>query len=284
VDLVAGDAEQVQHGIQVGQAQRGIRRVADDGLGIERDPEPGRGDHVQVIGAVADRNGLAERDAGVTGEPAQRLGLARAVDDRAGHPSGQLARGHLEHVGRHVVDAEPGGERVDDLGEAAADDSAPVAEPLQGPDQGPGPRCEPKFLPDLVQHPLVQPGQQGDPFAQGRLEVQVAAHGRRGDLGHLRGAPGPRGQQVDDLVADERRVDVHDDEPHRAPAQAAPLDGHVDLLLGRLAGPRHPQRRRVRAGDVHLDAGHGVLRQPGDPVDVGPAGRDPARHGGDGRG
>ena len=38
------------------------------------------------------------------------------------------------------------------------------------------------------------------------------------------------------------------------------------------------------AGHVQLDAGHRLLRQPADAVDVGPAGRDPPGDGGDGGG
>ena len=56
--VVAGDAEQVQDGVQVGDAQRGVGRVPHHGLGVERDAEPGGRDHVQVVGAVADRDRL----------------------------------------------------------------------------------------------------------------------------------------------------------------------------------------------------------------------------------
>ena len=56
--VVAGDAEQVQDGVQVGDAHRGVSRVAHHGLGVERDAESGGGDHVKVVGAVADRHRL----------------------------------------------------------------------------------------------------------------------------------------------------------------------------------------------------------------------------------
>ena len=59
-------------------------------LALKAIPRPGRGDHVQVVRAVADRDGLAERHPGLAGETAQRLRLARPVDDRAGQPAGQL--------------------------------------------------------------------------------------------------------------------------------------------------------------------------------------------------
>lgn len=107
---------------------------------------------------------------------------------------------------------------------------------------------------------------------------------RPGDLGDLVQAAGVLGEQLDDLALDEGGVDVHDDQPLGAPVQAALLDGDVDLLLGGLDGEPGAQRVRVGAGDVHLDAGDGVLREPLDAVDVGAVGGDPAGDPGHGGG
>ena len=60
---VAGDAEQVQDRIEVRDVERGVGGVLDHGLGVERDAEAGRGDHAEVVGAVADGDGLRQRDA-----------------------------------------------------------------------------------------------------------------------------------------------------------------------------------------------------------------------------
>ena len=282
--VVAGDAEQVQDGVQVGDAQRGVGRVAHHGLGVERDAEPGGGDHVEVVGAVADRHRLGQRNPGVGGEPAQRLRLPGPVDHRAAQPPGQLPGRDLQLVGRHVADAELGGQRPDHLDEAAADDARLVAEAAQRPDQRARARGQPQFGPDLVEDPGLEPGEQRHPLAQRRGEVELAAHGGRGHLRHLLGAAGPGGQQVDHLVLDEGGVHVHHDQPQRAPVQPAALDRHVDPLLDRGAGQVLAEHRRVPAGDVHLDAGHRLLREPADPVDVRPAGRDPPGDGGDGGG
>ena len=164
--VVAGDAEQVQDRVQVGHAQRGVGRVPDHGLGVERHAEPSRGDHVQVVRAVAHRDRLGQRDPGLGGEPAQRVRLPRTVDDGAAQPPGQLARGDLELVGGHVVDAELGRQRLDHLDEAAADDAGLVAQAAQRPDQRARARGQPQPGPDLVQHPGRQPGQQRHPLPQ----------------------------------------------------------------------------------------------------------------------
>ena len=44
---------------QVAVVDAGARLGGDDRLGVEGDAQPGRLDHGQVIGAVADRDGLA---------------------------------------------------------------------------------------------------------------------------------------------------------------------------------------------------------------------------------
>src|SRR5262249_30469521 len=62
VGLVAGHTEQVEHGVQVGHGDRGVGRVPHDLLGIERDAQAGGGDHVEVVGAVPDRDRLAKRN------------------------------------------------------------------------------------------------------------------------------------------------------------------------------------------------------------------------------
>ena len=55
---------------------------------------------------------------------------------------------------------------------------------------------------------LVEPGQQRDALAQRCLEVELARHRAGGDVGDLVAAAGLLGQQFDDLVLDQGRVDV----------------------------------------------------------------------------
>ena len=81
--LAPRNAEQEEDGVEVGHAHGGVRRLAHDRLGVERDAQPGRRQHVDVVGAVAHRDGAGQRDACGRGELRQRRGLAGPVDDRA---------------------------------------------------------------------------------------------------------------------------------------------------------------------------------------------------------
>lgn len=182
----------------------------------------------------------------------------------------------LKGVGGRIVDAEIGHEGVGDLGEAAAHDRKAIVEPLEGPHQRARAGGEDDLLGDLLEDLLRQPFEQRDPPDQRLGEVELAAHGVVGDPGDLVQAPGVPGQQLDDLVLDQRRVDVHHDEALGAAVQAAALHGHVHLLGRRLRGQLRPQRLGIGAGHGELDARHRIARQPFDPVDVGSARRDPA--------
>ena len=94
------------------------------GLALKAMPRPARAEHVEVVGAVADRHGLAHRDAR---RRAANRSSASALPARSttGPTSraGQPAVDDLEGVGAGVVDAELGGEVVGDLGEPAGDDA-----------------------------------------------------------------------------------------------------------------------------------------------------------------
>ncbi len=131
LDLAARDAEQEEDGVEVGHAERGVRRLAHDRLGVEGDAEPGGGQHVDVVGPVAHRDGPRQGHAGRLGERAS----AAALPARSTIGPSQFARDDArldgQHVGGEVIDAEIRHQRPDHLGEAAAHDGELVTEPLQ---------------------------------------------------------------------------------------------------------------------------------------------------------
>src|SRR5690606_35746170 len=134
----------------------------------------------------------------------------------------------------------------DHPGEPAGDDAAAVAEPLERADRGARARGELQLRRHLVEHGLGQAGQHGDAAAQRLGEVQLAPHRRLGDGPDLGLGARVRGEHLDDLALDERRVDVEDDQPLAAPGEPGPLDGDVDARgAGHLDEPRAQGAGRV---------------------------------------
>ncbi len=211
------------------------------------------------------------------GELAQRCGLGRAVDHRADHAPGEGAVDHLEHVGARVVDAELLGERVDDGGEATGHHGDAEAEAREGADEGARTWRQSHRLAHLRQRRLGHAGQQRDPGVQRLREVELTAHRALGHLAHLGLAAGVRGDQLDHLVLDERRVDVHHHEVCAAAAEAASLHRDVHAERCRLRSQGLAQLLLVGARDRQLDRGHRVRRGAHDAVDVAPERGDASR-------
>ena len=132
----------------------------------------------------------------------------------------------------------------------------------------------------LVDHRRVQAGEQPDSLVQRLGEVQLAAHGRGRHLAHLRSAACAGGEHINRLVLQERRVDVHDHEPHRAAVQPGSLYSHIHAELDRVTGEHRAQANGVRARNFKFNTGNGAIGQPADPVDVRPARGDAACDGG----
>ena len=93
----------------------------------------------------------------------------------------------------------------------------------------------------VVEHRLRQARQQRHAPTQRLGEVDLAGHRRLGDRGHLLGAAARVGQQVDDLVLEQRRVGVHHHEVLGAAVQSGALDGEVEA-----DAPRRPTRASSR--------------------------------------
>src|SRR5690606_28145384 len=91
-----------------------------------------------------------------------------------------------------------------------------------------------------------------DALAQRLGEVDLTAHRPLGDLGDLGARARVVGEELDDLLLDEGRVDVHDEEPDRAVGAARGGGGH----RGAPRGGGGLGQGRARRGVAH-DAGRG---------------------------
>ena len=70
--------------------------VPDDRLGVERDPEAGRVEHVEVVGAVADRDRAVDRTLACRANRRSALALPARSTISADQLAGELAVDDLE--------------------------------------------------------------------------------------------------------------------------------------------------------------------------------------------
>jgi hypothetical protein len=219
--MMSSTASHGQDGVYPRAVDAERRLSAHHGLGRERDADAGRGDHVEVVRAVAHRDRVAQVDSGGGRPLAQRDRLVRAVDDRSERAAREHAARDLEPVGPPQPDAEGVGQRAEDLGEAARDQpELPSAAPDLGEQLGRA-RREPDPAPDLVERAHGHAREGGHTIAQGGRKVDLAAHRALRHLRDLGPGAGVVGEELDHLVGDERGVDVGDDQ---APAAVVVLD------------------------------------------------------------
>ena len=153
--------------------------------------------------------------------------------------TGELAVHDFQAVGQAKIDARGGHDLIGDLVEAAAyhaDLPALAVRRAHKLQRAGGKRHARK---GALEHTLVQAGKQPHALLERLLKVKLAAHGALGDLRYLLAHAGLLAQQVDDLLIDERRVDIHNDE---ACSHGGPF--RVQLYWGTLS-------HAARLGDGH---------------------------------
>ena len=110
--------------------------------------------------------------------------------------------------------------------------------------------------------------QQRHPLTQRLFEVEFAAHRQLGDCRDLFATSGAFGQHLDDLTANQRRVDVHHDKPLGPSIETTALDGDVDLFACGCGIQGGSQEIRIGAGDIEFDAGDRMAGESFDAIDV----------------
>jgi tRNA dimethylallyltransferase len=202
---------------------------SDRGLGAIGDAEARRLEHGEIVGPVADRQYLVRRKAEPRRNLTQGLQLGGGAEDRIGDFSRQLAVRAEETVGAILVRPEQLGDGAGELLEAAGHDRRIAATGAHRAHQNAragrqGDARRQHFIDDA----LGQTGEQRDPFAQRRLEGDVAAHRPLGDRGDIGADAGETGEFVDAFLTDHRRVHIGDEQP--LGARRSGLGDDVDAL------------------------------------------------------
>src|SRR5690606_23839424 len=243
--LAVTEAQQIENAVQPQGGDRLLGGLLDQRFGAEGHTEAGQAKHRQVVGAVADRDGLLQLQALLLRQLAQQIGLALSIDDGLDSHPGDLAVLDLQFVGEYVVDTQPGLQLPGEIGKAAGENRGLVAQALEFGEQHLGPFGQAQRRTDLFQHVLGQALQQAQALLEAGTEIQLAAHGPLGDFGDLLTDSGGLGQLVDHLGLDQRRVHVEYRQTAIAAEHRVTLDGDVDIQFLGHAEELRTQRKRV---------------------------------------
>ena len=121
---------------------------------------------------------------------------------------------NLQAVRQAVVDARSGHNAVCHLVKAAGHHADLPAAAVRLGHELPGTRCERHACVGAVEHALVKTCEQPHAFLERLGKVKLASHGAFRDTRNALACARLVAKQVDDLLVDERGVDVHDDEAH----------------------------------------------------------------------
>jgi len=128
-------------------------RGGDRRLGVVGDAETGVPDHVEVVGAVADRERVDVVEIEGFGELDQGCEFCGAAQNRLDHFAGEPAVLDLQLVSAVLVKAEHRGDRGGEQGKAAGDQAGVGAMGAHGRDQfAPARRRRDAFCQNFVDH------------------------------------------------------------------------------------------------------------------------------------
>ncbi len=178
---------------------------------MEGDAGAGELEHSKIVGAVPDGNGVVGVDAERLRDVEEGVDLGLLAEDRFGDDAGKLAIFLDQDIGAVFMEAEDGGDAAGEDGEAAGDEGGIAAVRGHRVDQffAAGGECD-ALGNDLVNDGDWQSLEEGDPFAKGGLEFDLAVHGACRDGGDEILQTDFGGQLVDAFLADHGRIHVGD--------------------------------------------------------------------------
>jgi tRNA dimethylallyltransferase len=226
------------------------RDSSDRGFGAKGDAQASGGQHRQIVGSIADRDGLCQRDGKLGGERNQGLPLGLASDDRRQYLAGDAVVDHLQTIGDDAVETEFARDPIGKNREPASDECGCSAvsphrrdQDARSRGQADPPRC-------LFEDRRVDPGQQANAGLERGDKVDLPVHRSAGNFGNARADAEHHAKFVEHFVFDDRRFEIGDEQP------LAPLSRRLDQKIDRsradgdTCGPA--DRRRVRGIDDEI--------------------------------
>ena len=220
-----------------------LRTHSDQRLGMKRHSHSGRGQHRQIVCAVADCHRLLQRNLVLGRESQQRPALGLAGDDRRLHGTGDAPCPQIEPIGDQVVETELGGNPFGKDGEPARNESGHGSVRSHSCDQFPCAGREPNAAGRFFEDVILDPLKQADARLEGSDKSDLTVHSATGDCRNLGPKPKKICQLVEHFVLDDGRFHIGD-EKALAPIRQR-LDKHID---GHPAD--HGPRRLFDSGEI----------------------------------
>ena len=220
--------------------------------------QAGHGHHAQVVGAVADGNGLAGQAADVLAALLHGAGLEGAINDGTQHAAGQALVGNVELVGKGVVEAQPFLQAFGEVGEATRNQHRLQTCSLGCRQQDLGARRQVQaFLVDPLDEVFTHAFQQRHATGEALGKVlDLAPHGGLGNGSDF----GLQARHVGDLVqrlhGDQGGIHVDGQKPEIRQAQAV---RHVGGIDAKAFSPVVEDGRGLGLGAPARQAGRRVL-------------------------
>lgn len=155
-------------------------------LGVQRYPEPGNADHVEIIGAVANGQRLVQRNAPFGHQCLKPLALGVLVNDGLGHRAAEHTAIEFEHIGDRLIKADPLAEIVGKNCKPARHQRGIGAIGLHGVNQRTATRRQSdRLAPHRFDGRALQPLEEGNACIERLRKIQFAPHGALGDFRNL---------------------------------------------------------------------------------------------------
>ncbi len=234
-------------------------RVCDHGLGAKGDAEAGGLQHGEVVGAVADRHRLGERDGVLGCEGAQDPLFCVAVEHGFGDGAGEGGAVIFELVREMRGKAEMFGDAGGEIGEPAGDEGGDGAVGAHGGDEFARAGAGAEAGGDAIEGGEWRAAEPRDAVAECRAKINLAFHAACGDGGDFGADPGFGGEFVDHFGGDDGAVHVGGEQT-LAPAREGEAK-RVDRP-GAEEGRDHRRRHWRGAGEIGGLAGREDFRRP----------------------
>lgn len=218
-----------QQGGQVGAVDARAHGSSDPGLGMESDAETGGCQHRRVVGAVANRYRLVQRNAVFCSQSEERLPLGFGGHHRLTYGAGNAACGEVQPVRYHMIKPQFGGDPFGEDREPTRNQCRDSAAGAHRSDQLPGSSRNSNSLRCSFEHALLHSREQRHTLCQRGGKVDLAVHRTAGDLRDLWPKPDETGELIEHLVLDDRRLHIGDEKAF-APLRQR-LDDDIDWRI-----------------------------------------------------